>query len=308
MKVVVIAGPTAVGKTDVAIRVAEVLSGEIVSCDSMQLYKYMDIGSAKPDAQELARVPHHLIGAVDPREPFSVVKYRALAMDAVRDIHDRGKLPVICGGTGLYLDALLYELDFAGIPESDPSYREELYKIAETEGPEALHAMLESLDPESAARIHPNNIKRIVRAIESAASGSPIEDFGRERTVTPEIDPILIGLSRDRTELYDRINRRVDIMLENGLVDEVRSLMELGLTDSDISMKGIGYKEVIAYLEDRCSFDEMRDNIMKNTRHYAKRQMTWFKRYKDMKWFVLSGENAEERAASEILEWLSRRL
>ena len=307
MDVLVICGPTAVGKTDVAIRVSEKLNGEIVSCDSMQLYEHMDIGSAKPDAEELARVPHHLIGAVDPREPFSVVKYRELALEAIRDIKARGKLPVICGGTGLYLDALLYELDFASVPENDPSYREELYRIAETEGPEALHRILETLDAGSAARIHPNNIKRTVRAIESARTGSPIADFASERVPNPEIDPVLTGLTRDRAELYGRINMRVDIMLEKGLVDEVRGLMDMGLTDSDISMKGIGYKEVIAYLEGRCGYEEMRDNIMKNTRHYAKRQMTWFKRYEDMKWFLLSGYGAEERTAAEITEWLSRR-
>ena len=307
MRVLTVVGPTAVGKTETAILLAEALDGEILSCDSMQLYKYMNIGSAKPDQDELARVPHHLIGAVDPREPFSVVRYRELAMEALFDISGRGKLPVICGGTGLYLDSLLYELDFAGEPESDPAYREELYGIARTKGPEELHRMLTELDPESASRIHPNNVKRTVRAIESAAGGSPVRDFGGERKQNLLIDPVLVGLTRDREELYRRIDLRVDIMLDKGLIDEVRSLMDLGLTDSSISMKGIGYKEVIAYLEEQCSFEEMRSEIKKNTRHYAKRQMTWFKRYEDMEWFRLSGSGAEERAAREILEWLSKR-
>ena len=307
MRIVACAGPTAVGKTEIAIKIAEELNGEIVSCDSMQLYKFMDIGSAKPTVAELARVPHPLIGEIDPRVPFSVVRYRKMAMTAIRDIAERGSLPVVCGGTGLYLDSILYELDFAGVPEADPAYRDELYGIAETEGPEALHRILEELDPESAARIHPNNIKRTVRAIESASSGSPIADFSRPRIQNPDITADLIGLSRSRNELYARINARVDIMLENGLVDEVKGLMEMGLTDKDISMKGIGYKEVIAFLEDRCGYEEMRDNIQKNTRHYAKRQMTWFKRYEDMKWFEVTGENAEVRTAAEIIEWLSRR-
>ncbi|MBQ6663841.1 MAG: tRNA (adenosine(37)-N6)-dimethylallyltransferase MiaA [Firmicutes bacterium] len=303
-RVLVIVGPTAVGKTEVAIGVARRLGGEIISCDSMQLYRYMDIGSAKPSAAELAQVPHHMIGVIDPRDRFSAARYRELAEVAVADIVSRGKLPVICGGTGLYLDALLYGLDFAVAPESDPAYRESLYAFAEEQGAGALYARLSALDPAAAARIHPHNVKRVIRALEAAERERPLADFAGVREKKPVYDAILVGLSREREELYDRINRRVDLLLAAGLFEEVQALMAMGLDESDISMKGIGYKEVIACLKGEYGPERAAELIKRNTRHYAKRQMTWFKRYADMKWFDLTGRNDLDRVAEEIAAWL----
>ncbi|MBQ1395888.1 MAG: tRNA (adenosine(37)-N6)-dimethylallyltransferase MiaA [Eubacterium sp.] len=307
-RIVAVLGPTAVGKTEYAIRLAEDLGGEIVSCDSMQLYRYMDIGSAKATSEEQKRVPHHMIDVADPREPFSAARYKLLAEDAIEDIAGRGKLPIITGGTGLYLDALLFDLDFAAEPERDPKIREELYAIAENQGPEALHRILTEEDPAAAARIHPHNIKRVVRAIESARAGEKIRDFATELTYSDRYDPLIVGLFRDREELYDRIDRRVDLLLEQGLVEEVRRLSEMGLTEDDISMKGIGYKELFPYLRGECSLEEAADLIKKNTRHYAKRQGTWLKRYQNMQRFDLSAYPNGEAALEEIETWLKSAL
>ncbi len=307
-KVIAVCGPTAAGKTEYAIEIALSLNGEIISCDSMQLYKYMDIGSAKPSSDELSTVPHHLIGVVDPREKFSAAKYKELALAAVHDIASRGKIPVIAGGTGLYLDSLIYDMDFAAEPPVDASYRKELYEIAESEGAHALHELLKREDPVSASRIHENNVKRVVRALEAVRCGSSIADFSNDLKPSKDIEPILVGLKRDRQELYDRINRRVDIMIEHGLEDEVRYLSSLGLTKDDISMKGIGYKEIFDYIEGICTLGEAAEAIKKNTRHYAKRQMTWLKRYDDMKWFTLDEKTDVQSKVGEIISWLQKKL
>lgn len=306
-KIVAICGPTAVGKTAYSIEIAKKFDGEIVSCDSMQLYKYMDIGSAKPSSEELNQVKHHLIGVVEPSEIFSVAKYKELANEAIDDIISRGKLPIIAGGTGLYLDALLYDLDFAAAP-SDSSLRDELYKIAEEKGNLELHAILQECDPSSAKRIHPNNVRRVVRAIESAKSGVQLKDFARDLSLNDKYEFILIGLRRDREELYDRINRRVDVLVEEGLFEEVKMLREMGLSESDISMKGIGYKEVLAYFDGEYDLETAIDTIKKNTRHFAKRQITWLKRYDDMKWFDLSESKEDKDSIREIITWLEKGL
>ena len=305
-KIIAIAGPTAAGKTEFAIQAALMLDGEVVSCDSMQLYKYMDIGSAKPTKEQRAAVPHHLVDMIDPREEFSAAKYQKLAKDAISDISSRGKQPVICGGTGLYLESLLYDMDFASEP-GDPGTREKYYKIAEEEGPEALYERLSVLSPDSAARIHPNNIKRVVRALEAAENGDPIEDINTCLEKTKDYDAVLIGITRDREELYDRINRRVDILMEEGLLDEVKMLVEMGLDFDDISMKGIGYKELIGHLNGEYDLDEAVRLIKRNTRHYAKRQMTWFRRYKDMKWFNVSDYDSDAECVKDMIGWLSKR-
>ena len=305
-KIIAVAGPTAAGKTEFAIRIAKATLGEVVSCDSMQLYKYMDIGSAKPTPSQLAEVPHHLVDMIDPRDEFSVAKYQKLAKEAIADIFSRGKTPVICGGTGLYLESLIYDLDFAAEP-GDPENRERYYKIAEEQGPEALFALLEEKAPESAERIHPNNIKRVVRALEASDSGSPIEDINTAPEKTKDYEVSLIGITRDREELYDRINRRVDILMEEGLFDEVKSLVGMGLTFDDISMKGIGYKELIGHLNNEYDLAEAVRLIKRNTRHFAKRQMTWFRRYEDMRWFNVSEYESEDACLKDILKWLSRK-
>lgn len=306
-KILAICGPTAVGKTSFSIEIAEHFNGEIVSCDSMQLYKYMDIGSAKPSLEELNQVRHHLIGVVEPGEAFSVAKYKKMAVKAIDDISGRGLLPIMAGGTGLYLDALVFDLDFAA-PPCDPKIRSELYEIAETKGNEYLHDMLKECDKAAASRIHPNNVRRVVRAIESAKSGVTLSNFSNDLKRSDKYEFVLIGLRRDRQELYDRINRRVDILIKNGLLDEVKRLKEMGLSETDIAMKGIGYKEILAYFEGKYDLEAAIDTIKKNTRHYAKRQLTWLKRYEDMKWFELSESMDEQKSLEEIILWLEKNL
>lgn len=305
-KIIVVAGPTAVGKTEYAIKIANEMDGEIVSCDSMQLYKYMDIGSAKPTKEERAQAVHHLVDEIDPREEFSVVKYCSMAKNAIFDIIGRGKIPVIAGGTGLYLNSLLYDMDF-GVSEGDQAFREEMENIAREKGNEYLHNMLAEKDPEAAERLHPNNVKRVIRALEACTKGSRISNFNNVDNKTKDYDAVLVGLTRDREKLYHRINLRVDKLIEAGLIDEVKGLMEMGLTSDDISMKGIGYKEIIDYLEGKYTLDEAVDTVKKNTRHYAKRQMTWFRRYEDMKWFDLDEFDSQDQAAEEIIKWLRKR-
>ena len=302
-KIIAVCGPTAVGKTKYAIEAAKAFGGEVVSCDSMQLYKYMDIGSAKPTADELAQVPHHLVDLIDPSDAFSVAEYQKLAREAIEDIFTRGKVPVIAGGTGLYLNSILYDMDFSNAKQ-DQNLRLQLEKEAEEFGPEYLHNKLRELDSEAASRIHPNNIKKVVRAIEGALSGDNIKDFKECNTKVKDFERILIGLTRDREELYDRINLRVDLLVEQGLFDEVKGLLDKGLTESDISMKGIGYKEIIGYFNGKYTKDEAIDLIKKNTRHLAKRQITWFKRYEDIHWIDISQYKNDEEAIEGMLEWL----
>ena len=306
IKVIVVAGPTAVGKTEYAIDVANAFDGEIVSCDSMQLYKYMDIGSAKPTPEELAMARHHLVDIIDPREEFSVARYQKLALQAVQDIAERGKMPVISGGTGLYLNSLLYEMDFGG-SEKNTEFRKRMENIALNEGPDRLYQMLAERDPAAASRLHPNNVKRVIRALEALEQGKSISSFECVTKERPGLNADMIALNRDREELYERINTRVDKLVEMGLVDEVRGLMDMGLKASDISMKGIGYKEVIDYLDGNTTLDEAIDTIKKNTRHYAKRQMTWLRRYDNIKWFNLSEYEDENKAKEEIITWLKRK-
>lgn len=302
--VIALAGPTAVGKTKFAIMLAQAFDGEVVSCDSMQLYKYMDIGSAKPTAEEMSMAVHHLVDMIDPRDDFSAAQYQKLAKAAIADILKRGKTPIVSGGTGLYLNSLLYDMDFSSAPE-DTEFRNALEKISEKEGREALHKMLEEQDPKAAALIHPNNTKKIIRALERLKEGEGrIRQFSDIENETDDYDVILIGLTRDRAELYDRVNRRVDILMDEGLLDEVRGLMDMGLTQENISMKGIGYKEIMDHLDGRCTLEESIDTIKKNTRHYAKKQLTWFRRYDKMKWFDITEFNSDEDAFEDMKEWL----
>lgn len=305
-QIIVVAGPTAVGKTKYAIEAAKAFNGEVVSCDSMQLYKYMDIGSAKPTKDELAQVPHHLVDFVEPKDAFSVAEYQKLAKEAISQIFEKAKTPVIAGGTGLYLNSILYDMDFSNA-EANEELRKELEREASEFGPEFLHDKLKSLDEEAAERIHPNNVKKVIRAIEGAMAGDKIRDFKNCTQKCKDYDRILIGLTRDREELYDRINLRVDLLVEEGLFDEVEGLVKSGLTEDDIAMKGIGYKEIIGYFNGQYSKEEAIELTKKNTRHLAKRQITWFKRYEDIHWINISEFEDDETAIKEMLLWIKNK-
>lgn len=305
-EIIVVCGPTAVGKTEYAIEIALKTGGEIVSCDSMQLYKYMDIGSAKPTYEEQSKVKHYLVDEIDPFQPFSAAKYQSLAKEAIEEIFAKGKTPVIVGGTGLYLNALLYDMDFSAPPRND-AFRDQLYREADEFGPEFLHEKLIKADPDAAARIHPNNIKKVIRALEAAEQGERVKDFAKDLVPTKDYSKTMLCLTRNREELYGRINLRVDLLVEKGLLDEVKELLAMGLSESDISMKGIGYKEIIGYYHGQYSLAEAIDLVKKNTRHYAKRQLTWFKRYKEMQWFNISDYPSDQDCLKEIYKWLEKK-
>lgn len=276
---VVVLGPTASGKTSLAIEIAKELDGEIVCADSMQIYKYMDIGTAKATQTEKAQCPHHMLDIVDPDTEFSVADYTVLAHKIILDVTARNKLPVMCGGTGLYIDSVVNDVEF-GDYETDYALRDELAAIAEKEGAQKLIEMLAEFDPVSAQRLHPNNLKRVIRAIEFyKISGVPISEH-QEMTKQKEsrYDALLFMIDHERDVLYDRINRRVDIMMEEGLLDEVKSLVENGYNPNLNSMQGIGYKELISYIKGDMTLSEAVEAIKQNSRRYAKRQLTWFRR------------------------------
>lgn len=304
-RVIAILGPTASGKTKYAIEIAKAFNGEIVSCDSMQLYKFMDIGSAKPTLKEQMEVRHHLIDFVDPREEFSVAEYQKYAFEAIDKIIEAGKTPIISGGTGLYLNSLVYNMDFSDT-DKNSKLREELFKEANEFGNEYIHDKLKSLSKETAERIHPNNLKKVIRAIEILKSGNSLDAFDSLKDKNEKYEFVLIGLNRDREELYNRINKRVDLLVEEGLFEEVKRLMDMGLTEGDISMKGIGYKEVIMYHNGEISKNDAVELIKKNTRHYAKRQMTWFRRYEDIHWVDISTYKDDNEAIGELITWLKK--
>ena len=297
--IVIVCGPTCSGKSRYAVEIAKRFDGEVVSCDSMQIYEHMDIGSAKPTAEEMDGIPHHMIGVVDPHVRYSAASFKRDAEKAIDDILARGKLPVLAGGTGLYISSIIYDMDFAAVPDH-AGIRDELDGLDNGE----LYDRLTEADPEAASRIHPNNRKKIIRAIEAATAGIKVKDFSESHIRNDKYDPVMLCLTMDRTKLYDRINRRVDMMFDSGLVDEVRSLTEMGLRYEDISMKGIGYKEVIEYLEGKTDLETAVDNVKKNTRHYAKRQFTWLKQYDDMEYFDITCDDRKE----EIFAWLKSRL
>ena len=279
IKLPIIVGPTASGKSALALAIAEEVGGEIVSCDSMQIYRRMNIGTAKPTKEELCRVPHHIIDVVEPWENFSCADYARLADEAISDVLARGKTPIVCGGTGLYLDALLR----GGLPEiadSDEGYRAELCALLEREGAEKLHEMLKDVDPESAEAIHMNNTKRVIRALEIFhTSGKKKSELDKENSrLDGKYEPLAVGLFYpDRSVLYERIDRRVDAMVEEGLLDEVRALDAEGVFERSKTASGaIGYKELLGYIHGETSLEESVEILKMATRRYAKRQCTWF--------------------------------
>lgn len=278
---IIITGPTAVGKTDSSIAIAKAVNGEIISADSMQVYKRMDIGTAKITPEEMSGVTHHLIDILEPDEDFNVYIFKEKAKAAIDEIYERGHIPVIVGGTGFYIQAVLYDINFED-NDSDNSIREELASLAEKNGNHYVHEMLREIDPESADAIHENNLKRVIRAIEYyRQTGTKISAHNeKERENESPYNFIYFVLNDDKEKLYDRINRRIDIMFENGLLDEVKSLVTAGLSKENTSMQAIGYKEVVEYLNGNTTYDEMIEILKRDTRHFAKRQLTWFRREK----------------------------
>ncbi|MDU2158057.1 tRNA (adenosine(37)-N6)-dimethylallyltransferase MiaA, partial [Clostridium sp.] len=269
----------AVGKTDLSIKLAKELNGEIISTDSMQIYKYMDIGSAKITKEEMCGVPHHMIDVVDPSTPFSVADYKEMAQKCIDDIISRGKLPILTGGTGLYINALTCNMNFTEA-ENDLKYRSELEELAEHHGNEYIHNMLKDIDPISYKEIHYNNRKRVIRALEVyKLTKKPFSSFNAgEEFYNGPYDVSYYVLNMDREKLYNRINLRVDMMMDKGLLEECIKLKEMGYNSSVQSMQGIGYKEIFYYLENKISLNEAVEMIKQGSRNYAKRQLTWFRR------------------------------
>ena len=281
----IIAGPTATGKSASAVELALRMGGEVISADSMQVYRGMDIGSAKVTGEEMRGVPHHLIDCVDPDETWNVVRFKEQASLAVRDIADRGKLPIVCGGTGFYIQALLYDIDFTQMEENAP-LRKRLSDMAAEKGPEAVHALLAQRDPASAAAIHPGNVKRVIRALEFIEeSGRSIAAHNAEqREKQSAYHSVFFVLTMDRAKLYERIDRRVDIMMQQGLLEEVTRLRDMGIARDSTAMQGIGYKQIYGFLEGEYDLEEAVRLIKRDTRHFAKRQLTWFRREKEVLW------------------------
>ena len=301
-RLLIIAGPTAVGKTDTGIILANRLKGEIISADSMQIYKNMDIGTAKPSPEERKGIVHHLIDIIRPDEDFSVAEFQRLAKNIIDNLISNKKLPIIVGGTGLYINSLIYDMDFTQ-SVSNRKLRETLQKEAENMGNKYIHNKLKKIDRDLADRIHPNNIRRVIRAIEVYyETGDKIGDFSKDIALNDEYEFFLVGLMRDREELYDRINTRVDIMMEQGLVEEMRNLLNSGYPKDLISFKGLGYKEVIGYLEGKYDLNEAIRILKRNTRRYAKRQLTWFRRYNDINWYNVSDYLTSKNLAEHIIK------
>ena len=299
-KVYIIGGPTAAGKSIVALYLAKRVKGEIVNCDSVQLYKYMDIGSAKPSQKDMKAIPHHLYGFVDPSDDITVAQYQKLAFEKIDEILARGNTPIVVGGTGLYLNSLIYKMSFAAKP-INLKRREELEHLAEVRGNEYLFELLSAVDPDAAARIHPNNIRKIIRAIEAYELGSKLESMDKLEPNTKYDFKINI-VNMEREWLYTRINRRVDKLMEEGLLKEVKHLLSMGYNSETPAMKGIGYKELLLYLDGKATLEEAVNNIKTNTRHYAKRQLTWFKRYENAHWIEIQKGQMVGNVVDEILE------
>ncbi|EPY2306692.1 tRNA (adenosine(37)-N6)-dimethylallyltransferase MiaA [Clostridium sporogenes] len=301
----ILAGPTAVGKTDISIKLAKKLNGEIISADSMQIYKYMDIGSAKITKEEMKGIPHHLIDVVAPHEEFNVSSFKTLAERCIKDIWSRGKLPIIAGGTGLYINSLIYNYDFTDA-DRDEDYREYLIRLSEDKGKEYVHSLLKDIDGKSYEKLYPNDLKRVVRALEVyKITGKSISEYTKENEKKLYNIPYNINyfvLNMNREVLYERINKRVDIMMDKGLIEEVKKLESMGYTPDMQSMKGIGYKEILFYLKGDISLDEAIYLIKKGSRNYAKRQLTWFRKDKRSIWIDKDKYRSEEEIVDKIIK------
>lgn len=286
-KIIAVAGPTASGKTALSVKIAKELGGEIVSCDSMQIYKGMDIGTAKPSLEERCGVPHHMIDIISPDEKYNVVSYKRDAEAAIDDILKRGRVPVLAGGTGLYMDSVLSNTAFSE-NSSFSVARERLEKLFEEKGREYIFEMLEKIDPEAAEKIHPNNTRRVIRALEIyETTGKTLTQANIESKRPEKYESLVIGLMWDRETLYERINERVERMMAEGLLKEVETLRKKGMKAEYTSMQAIGYKELFEYFEGNCTLEEAKEKIKQESRRYAKRQMTWLKRNKKINWLIL---------------------
>mgnify|MGYP001233685542 CR=1 FL=1 len=301
-KVIAIVGPTAVGKTDLSIRLAKRFQAEIISGDSMQIYRGMDIGTGKITEKEKEGIPHYMLDIRDPNEAFSVAEFKRLVQAYIKDINGRHRLPLIVGGTGLYIQSVLYDYDFSK-RKRNPALTEKLEAIVKKEGIQPLYDKLRRVDPEQADKIHPNNYRRVIRALEVyETTGLTMSEYHRRQAKEAKYNYLLIGLEMERQLLYERIHQRVDQMLAQGLLDEVKSLYDQGLKDSQ-AMKAIGYKEFIPYFEGRCSLEESVQLLKRNTRRYAKRQFTWFKNKMDVEWFdVTKDREGSYRQIEERVE------
>lgn len=294
---IILSGPTAVGKTALSIELAKRVNGAIISADSMQVYKYMDIGSAKIMPKEKDGVKHYLIDELLPEEEFNIVRFQSMAKTALEEIYANGQIPIIAGGTGFYIQALLYDIDF-NHQDADEAYRKELEEYANTYGNDALHIRLKEIDPVSAEKIHANNVKRVIRALEYyKLTGKPISEHNEtEQQKDSPYNFAYFVLTDDRANLYHRIEKRVDIMMQQGLLAEVQKLKEMGYHRQMVSMQGLGYKEILDYLDGKCTLEEAVDTIKLETRHFAKRQLTWFRRERDVCWLDKSKFNYNEKA------------
>lgn len=306
---VVIVGPTAVGKSAVAIKVAQRLDGEIVSADSMQVYKYLDIGTAKIMPEEQDGVAHHLLSIIEPGKPFSVAEYKELAERAISDIHGRGRLPMLVGGTGLYVKAVVDGLELPG-PGADPEFRRKLQDLAREQGNQHVHDLLKEVDPQTAARLHVNDLRRVIRALEVYyTTGIPMSSQQRGWDVpNPKYALAMVGLTINRAKLYQRINARVDKMLDEGLVDEVRNLFDRGYLQGFTSSQALGYKEIVEYLEGKCTLEEAVATLKQSTRRYAKRQLTWFRRDPRITWVKVDEYKDLSEVTDRVCDIISARL
>ncbi|MBT2755926.1 tRNA (adenosine(37)-N6)-dimethylallyltransferase MiaA [Mesobacillus foraminis] len=307
-KLLVLIGPTAVGKTKLSIELAKQFNGEIISGDSMQIYKGMDIGTAKVTPGEMEGIPHHLIDIKFPEEPFSAAEFQELVRMKITEISKRGKLPMIVGGTGLYIQSVIYDYQFTEAA-SDSEFRKALEETAAEGGSEKLHAQLRKVDPESAERIHPNNIRRVIRALEVYhCTGKTMTEYQLEQVPELLYDTCIIGLTMERDLLYDRINHRVDLMMEQGLLEEVASLHQKGIRNCQ-SIQAIGYKELYDYLDDKVDLDVAVENLKQNSRRYAKRQLTWFRNKMNVEWFEMVPEKkVYEKKIAEISSFIEGKL
>lgn len=306
---VILAGPTAVGKTELSIRLAKRINGAIISADSMQVYKYMDIGSAKIMPDEMEGVKHYLIDELDPSDEFNIVRFQQMAKDALKEIYANGQIPIVAGGTGFYIQALLYDIDFTH-QDSDEAFRKEMANYAAEYGAEALHEKLKEIDPVSYKTIHANNTKRVIRALEYyRMTGQPISAHNEQehQKVSPYNFAYFV-LTDDRKHLYDRIDYRVDLMMKKGLVDEVKNLYDMGYHKDMVSMQGLGYKELLSYLDGECSLEEAVYIIKRETRHFAKRQLTWFRRERDVIWLDKSAyQYNDQRILTDMCRMLQEK-